>query len=225
MLYGAHEVSTMKPDLLERTAAGLALILVFPVLVVCALAVFLEDRGPILFRQRRIGRHGRPFLLLKLRSMKTKSMGRSITAGNDTRITAVGKRLREYKIDELPQLWNVFRGDMSLVGPRPEVPEYVDLSDPRWQTVLSVNAGITDLASLVFRHEARLLAEQKDAEKFYRDWLLPRKLDLSAHYIRTRSMTSDARLIALTVRQMFVREQLDGKDMAQQFGYQGALHE
>src|SRR5205814_5896559 len=116
--------------------------------------------------------------LLKLRSMKAMSMGRRITARNDTRITAVGRRLREYKIDELPQLWNVFRGDMSLVGPRPEVPEYVDLSDPRWQTVLSVKAGITDLASLVLRNEERLLSEQMDAEIFYRDWLLPQKLEL-----------------------------------------------
>jgi lipopolysaccharide/colanic/teichoic acid biosynthesis glycosyltransferase len=219
------KLSAIKPDLFERSAAGLALIVVLPVLAVCALAIFVEDRGPVLFRQRRTGKHGTPFLLLKLRSMKSMSMGRSITARNDTRITAVGRRLREYKIDELPQLWNVFRGDMSLVGPRPEVPEYVDLSDPRWQTVLSVKAGITDLASLVFRNEERLLSEQKDAEKFYRDWLLPHKLDLSAHYIRTRSLTSDARLIALTLRHVFVRGQLDRNDIAQQFAYQGELHE
>jgi lipopolysaccharide/colanic/teichoic acid biosynthesis glycosyltransferase len=213
------KLSAMKADVFERSAAGLALIVVLPVLAVCAMAIFLEDRGPILFRQRRTGKHGTPFLLLKLRSMKSMSIGRNITVRNDTRITAVGRRLREYKIDELPQLWNVFRGDMSLVGPRPEVPEYVDLSDPRWQTVLSVKAGITDLASLVFRNEERLLSEQKDAEKFYRDWLLPQKLDLSAHYIRTRSLTSDARLIALTVKHVFVRGQLDGNAIAQQFAY------
>lgn len=215
----------MKADLFERSAAGLALIAVLPVLAVCALAIFLEDRGPVLFRQRRTGKHGRPFLLLKLRSMRSMSMGRSITARNDPRITAVGRRIRQYKIDELPQLWNVFRGDMSVVGPRPEVPEYVDLSDPRWQTVLSVNAGITDLASLVFRNEERLLAEQKDPEKFYRDCVLPLKLELSAHYITTRSLTSDARLIALTLKHIFVRGQLDRNDIAEQFAYQGALHE
>ncbi len=215
----------MKRDLFERTAAGLALVVVFPVLAICAVAVFLEDRGPILFRQYRAGKHGRSFLLLKLRSMKAMSGGASITVRNDSRITAVGRRLREYKIDELPQLWNVVRGEMSLIGPRPEVPEYVDLSDLRWQTVLSVKPGITDLASLVFRHEERLLAGQNNAEKFYRHWLLPRKLDLSAHYIRTRSLASDIRLIVLTFKHIFVRGQLDRTEIAQQFAYQGALYE
>jgi lipopolysaccharide/colanic/teichoic acid biosynthesis glycosyltransferase len=219
------KLSAMKPDLCERSAALLALIVVLPILIVCALAIFLEDRGPILFRQRRTGRHGRPFLLFKLRSMKSMSIGCSITATSDKRITGVGRRIRRYKLDELPQLWNVVRGDMSVVGPRPEVPEYVDLSDPRWQTVLAVNAGITDLASLVFRNEERLLAEQSDAEKFYRDWLLPQKLDLSAHYIRTRSLTSDAKLIALTLRHIFARNQVDRNNIEQQFAYRGALHE
>lgn len=215
----------MNRDLFERAIAGLALITLSPVLLVCAFAVFLEDRGAVLFRQRRTGQNGRSFFLLKLRSMKPTSKGRSITARNDERITAVGRLLREYKIDELPQLWNVLRGDMSLVGPRPEVPEYVDLSDPRWQVVLSVKPGITDLASLVFRHEERLLAEQSNVEQFYRDWLLPRKLDLSVHYIRTRSLASDVRLVALTLRLIFVRRQLEQNEIAQQFAYQGALYE
>src|SRR4051812_37156282 len=98
------KLSAMKPDLFERSAALLALIVVLPVLVVCALAIFLEDRGPVLFRQRRTGRHGRPFLLIKLRSMKSMSLGYSITATNDKRITGVGRRIRRYKVDELPQL-------------------------------------------------------------------------------------------------------------------------
>lgn len=213
----------MKRDLFERTAAGLALIGAIPVLAVCALAVLLEDWGPVIFRQPRIGKNGRSFLLLKLRSMKPMSTGGKITARSDTRITAVGRRLREYKIDELPQLWNIVRGEMSLVGPRPEVAEYVDLLDPRWQTVLSVKPGLADLASLVFRHEERLLAEQMDAEKYYRNRLLPRKLDLSVHYIGTRSLTSDIRLIALTLRYILLRDQLDRNAIAQRFAYRETL--
>jgi lipopolysaccharide/colanic/teichoic acid biosynthesis glycosyltransferase len=131
--------------------------------------------------------------------------------------------LREYKIDELLQLWNVFRGDMSFVGPRPEVPEYVDLSDPRWRAVLAVTPGITDLASLVFRHEERLLSGHSDVEKFYREWLLPRKLDLSTHYLRTRSLATDARLIALTLKHVFFRGEFDLDDIARQFAYKGTL--
>jgi lipopolysaccharide/colanic/teichoic acid biosynthesis glycosyltransferase len=213
----------MKRNLFGPAVAGFAFIAVFPLLAVCAVAIFLEDRGPVLFRQLRIGKNGKPFLLLKLRSMKSSSSGSSITAGGDSRITAIGRLLREYKIDELPQLWNVFRGDMSFVGPRPEVPEYVDLSDPRWRAVLSVTPGITDLASLVFRHEERLLSGYSDAEKFYRELLLPQKLDLSAHYVRTRSRATDARLIALTLKHVFIRGEFDRHDIARQFAYRGTL--
>ena len=211
----------MKRRLLERVLALAALALASPLLAACALAIVLEDRGAVLFRQRRIGKHGRPFLLLKLRSMKPSTKGRSVTASGDARITAVGRLLREYKIDELPQLWNVFRGEMSFVGPRPEVPEYVDLSDARWRFVLSVRPGITDLASLIFRHEERLLAGQSDVERFYRESLLPGKLDLSAHYVRTQSLTTDLRLIALTLRHILIRSEFDRDDIARQFSYQG----
>jgi lipopolysaccharide/colanic/teichoic acid biosynthesis glycosyltransferase len=193
------------------------------VLAICAAAIILTDRGPVLYRQSRAGKNGRAFSLLKLRSMKAASQGRSITANNDTRITKIGRILRDYKIDELPQLWNVCRGDMSIVGPRPEVPEYVDLTDERWQTVLSVRPGLTDLASLVFRHEELLLSRQQDAERFYREWLLPRKLDLSAHYTRTRSLVTDARLIVLTLTHIVLRGERDRREIARQFDYQGAL--
>jgi lipopolysaccharide/colanic/teichoic acid biosynthesis glycosyltransferase len=212
-----------REDLLERIVAGLSLVLVFPVIMACAVAVFFEDRGAVLFRQCRVGKNGRPFLLWKLRSMKSLSSGSNITARTDDRITAVGKLLRAYKLDELPQLWNVFCGDMSFVGPRPEIPEYVALLDPRWQVVLSVKPGIVDLASLAFRNEEDLLSEQDSPEKFYRDWLLPRKLDLSAHYIRMRSLPTDARLVALTFRHILFRGNLDRQKVARQFAYEGAL--
>jgi lipopolysaccharide/colanic/teichoic acid biosynthesis glycosyltransferase len=177
----------------------------------------------VFFRQRRMGRNGRAFDLVKLRSMKRVASGGKITARNDSRITTVGKMLRKYKIDELPQLWNVFRGDMSFIGPRPEVPEYVDLSDERWQKVLLVKPGITDLASLAFRNEEDLLGDQGDVASFYRDWLLPRKLDLSAHYIRTRSFFTDVKLIALTLRHIAFPRQHDRHQIAKQFAYGGSL--
>jgi lipopolysaccharide/colanic/teichoic acid biosynthesis glycosyltransferase len=210
-------------DAISPIAAVLALITVAPIVAVCALALVIEDDRPVFFRQHRIGKNGKIFDLVKLRSMKKVSSGTKITARNDSRVTTVGKVLRKYKIDELPQLWNVLRGEMGFIGPRPEVPEYVDLSDQRWQRVLSVKPGITDLASLAFRNEEDLLGEQGDVASFYRDWLLPRKLDLSAHYIQTRSFTTDVKLIALTLRHIALPRQHDRHQVAKQFAYEGSL--
>jgi lipopolysaccharide/colanic/teichoic acid biosynthesis glycosyltransferase len=210
-------------EAISQIAAVLALITVAPVVAVCAFALAVEDGGPVFFCQHRIGKNGKVFDLVKLRSMKKASSGTKITARNDSRITTVGRVLRKYKIDELPQLWNVFRGDMSFIGPRPEVPEYVDLSDKRWQRVLSVKPGITDLASLAFRNEEDLLGKQGNVASFYRDWLLPRKLDLSAHYIQTRSFTTDAKLIALTLRHIALPRLHDRHQVAKQFAYEGSL--
>jgi lipopolysaccharide/colanic/teichoic acid biosynthesis glycosyltransferase len=210
-------------DLITRIAAGLSLIAIAPIVAACALALVVEGGGPVFFRQRRIGQNGRPFVLLKLRSMRQVSSGSKVTAQSDPRITVVGRVLRKYKIDELPQLWNILRGDMSFVGPRPEVPEYVDLSDPRWQSVLSVKPGITDLASLAFRNEENVLYGERDTDKFYREWLLPRKLDLSAYYIRTRSLTTDAKLIALTLRHTVLPHQHNRHQIAKKFAYEGPL--
>jgi lipopolysaccharide/colanic/teichoic acid biosynthesis glycosyltransferase len=216
-------VHIMGSNWFGRIAAGVGLVATSPLLAACALAIRIENRGPILFRQVRMGINGKRFFLLKLRSMRSASSGTSITAGGDSRITKVGQLLRDYKLDELPQLWNVFRGDMNFIGPRPEVPEYVDLSDARWRAVLSVPPGITDLASLVFRHEERLLADCGDVETFYRECLLPRKLEISAHYARTRSTLSDIRLIALTIRHAFLRTELNHNKIARQFSYGGNL--
>jgi lipopolysaccharide/colanic/teichoic acid biosynthesis glycosyltransferase len=208
-------------DLFTRIAAGLLLIAAAPLLAVCAVAILLEIGRPVLFRQLRIGRSGRPFQILKLRTMKFAVGSCNITADGDTRITLSGRMMRRYKIDEFPQLWNVLCGEMNFIGPRPEVPEYVDLSDRRWQTVLSVRPGITDLASLAFRNEEILLSQQHDIERFYHDWLLPRKLDMSAHYIRHRGFTSDAKLLVLTIRHSLVPRQHDPTHIAQEFEYRG----
>jgi lipopolysaccharide/colanic/teichoic acid biosynthesis glycosyltransferase len=191
-------------DLFDRTA-GLAGLVVFSPLWIPALAAILaEDGAPGLYRQQRIGRNGVPFLLWKLRSMRnTVNNGPQITASNDNRITRTGRVIRKYKIDELPQFWNLFTGHMSLVGPRPEVPRYVDLADPTWQRVLAVRPGITDLATLVYRNEEELLAAAPDPERYYRDTLLKAKLRLNLEYLEHRTWWTDLKLIALTARYSF----------------------
>ena len=208
-------------DLVSRLAAGLLLIGSAPVLGICAICIFLEDGRPVLFRQLRIGRSGRSFQILKLRTMRRAVGNRKITADGDSRITKAGRLMRRYKIDELPQLWNVICGEMNFIGPRPEVPEFVDASDGRWRTVLSVRPGITDLASLAFRNEEILLSQQPDVERFYRNWLLPKKLDMSAHYIRTRCFTADVKLLALTIQHSLVPQQYEPTRIARQFRYRG----
>jgi lipopolysaccharide/colanic/teichoic acid biosynthesis glycosyltransferase len=203
----------------ERVIALLGLLVSMPVLAIAAAAVLLEDGRPVLFRQRRLGRGGRPFLLLKLRSMRRASGGLQITAGTDPRITTAGRFLRKYKLDELPQLWNVARGEMSLIGPRPEVPDYVDPGDPLWREVLSIRPGISDLASLVYRNEQELLRDVADPDSFYRLTLLPRKLKLSLHYNCIRSLLTDIRLLLLTIRYSVFSSEGDPEKILKAFGY------
>ena len=178
--------------------AIVGLLLLAPVLGGIALAIALTDGLPVFFRQSRVGRNGKPFQLLKFRSMRSSTTGPHITGAGDARITRLGAFLRHYKLDELPQLWNVLRGDMRLVGPRPEVPRFVDMTDPTWQAVLSVKPGITDLASLLYRHEEELLAEVNNVEDHYRNTILPAKLALNLEYLSVRTFWSDLKLICLT---------------------------
>lgn len=180
------------------------LILLSPVLLMAALLVLAFDGRPVLFRQTRIGRNGQPFRLVKFRTMRSRSCGSPITVLNDGRVTPIGRWLRKLKIDELPQLWNVLRGEMSLIGPRPEVPEFVELSDARWHKVLEVRPGITDLASLAFRNEEDLLGPAADPELHYRSVILPQKLHLNLHYQRSRSFSRDLKLLWMTARYSFV---------------------
>ena len=162
--------------------AGLALL--SPVLATLALWILLCDGAPVLFSQMRVGRLGKHFRIWKFRTMRPGAAGGSITAAGDTRITAAGAVLRKFKLDELPQLFNVLRGDMSLVGPRPEMPEYVDRESPMWQAVLQVPPGITDLATLVYRDEEALLSAHSDTDRFYREAVLPAKLRLNLAYLQ-----------------------------------------
>ncbi|MEM9074585.1 MAG: sugar transferase, partial [Myxococcota bacterium] len=142
--------------------------------------------------------HGRPFTMLKLRTMRTDNAGASITADGDSRITPIGRILRKTKLDELPELWNVARGDMSLVGPRPEVPQLVDLESPLWREVLLHRPGITDPVTLRLRNEEELLASASNPETFYREVLQPYKLRGYAEYGRLRSTVSDVRVLVDT---------------------------
>jgi lipopolysaccharide/colanic/teichoic acid biosynthesis glycosyltransferase len=183
-----------------RLGALVGLVLLAPVLAAAALAVLLDDGWPILYRQTRVGRRNRPFQLLKFRSMRNVSGGPVITAAADPRVTRTGRILRKFKLDELPQLWNVVRGDMSLVGSRPEVPRYVDYGDGRWRQVLEDLPGLTDLATLVYRNEEELLAAAADPEAYYREVVLPDKLQLNLRYQRGRTLFSDLRLIFITVK-------------------------
>ena len=201
--------SALAKAIFDRLSAGAGLVIASPLFLLAALAVMLEDRLPIVFRQARIGRHGKPFQLLKFRSMCTNVPGARITAGKDPRLTRVGKLLRRYKIDELPQLWNVLKGEMSLVGPRPEVPAFVDTGDPAWQVVLQVRPGITDLATLVYRNEEEILASSDDPETYYRDTILPSKLIMNLQYMRAGSLWLDLKLILLTIRYSFFPASFD----------------
>lgn len=186
----------------DLVVSGLALVAALPILAIVALVVRLDTPGPVLFRQVRVGRHGRPFEILKFRTMADRpaTSGHEITFHRDPRITRSGNFLRHWKLDELPQLWNVFRGDMSIVGPRPEVPKYVALySDQDRALVLSVRPGITDPASIKYRSESEMLSGADDPEKLYREVILPDKVSLAVDYARTVSLGRDIAIIGQTL--------------------------
>lgn len=189
----------------DLLASSMGLILLAPVMAVIAIVVRRESEGPALFQQERVGRWGRPFTLLKFRTMTVpKSQdGPLITSAGDSRVTQVGRILRSTKLDELPQLINVVRGDMSIVGPRPEVPKYVAMwPDEDRRVILSVRPGITDPATVRLRREEQILAEQPDPEKFYREELLPQKARNYREYVETRTNVIDLAIIARTLREV-----------------------
>lgn len=185
-------------DILVSAFSILAL---FPLGLLIAIAVKLSDGGPVLYRQSRVGQFGRPFGILKFRTMVVgaERMGPSVTQGRDPRITAVGRLLRKTKLDELPQLWNVLKGEMSFVGPRPEVPRYVDTYTPEQRQVLLLKPGITDLASLLFRDEETLLRGVPDVEDFYVRYCMPKKIALNLEHAARCSLLKDAWIMLRTV--------------------------
>jgi lipopolysaccharide/colanic/teichoic acid biosynthesis glycosyltransferase len=181
--------------------SGLGLITLWPVGLVIGLLIKLTDGGPIFYRQTRIGQFGRPFRIWKFRSMIVHAdrLGGPLTQAGDPRITRVGRWLRQSKLDELPQLWNVFLGEMSFVGPRPELEMYVKHYTPAQRELLQFKPGLTDLATLLFRNEAALLRGTEDVEAFYLRYCLPRKLALNLEYVRRANLLGDLWVMAQTL--------------------------
>jgi lipopolysaccharide/colanic/teichoic acid biosynthesis glycosyltransferase len=186
--------------LFDVTASAFGIVLLAPLLIVVALVVRHDSPGPILFRQRRVGRDGVLFDILKFRTLQVAADSEGMAFDVGSRVTRIGAVLRRTKLDELPQLFNVLAGSMSLVGPRPEVPAYVAHYPERDRALLlSVQPGITDLASLRFRNESDYLAREADPERAYLDKILPRKLRLARYYVRRRSLCFDVMLIWQTI--------------------------
>ena len=202
----ADVLARRRPQLIAKRAMDIvlsagALAVLWPLLLLIALAIVIDDPGPVFYRQVRVGRNGKTFRIFKFRSMVTDAdkKGLAITVGRDSRITRVGAILRKTKLDELAQLLNVLFGQMSFVGPRPEVPKYVDMYTPYQRQVLLVRPGITDYASIAYRNENDLLAGADDPERMYIEQIMPDKIELNMKYLREISPLADIRLIFKTI--------------------------
>lgn len=177
------------------------LVVLSPLFLIIAIKIHSESSGPVFFRQSRVGRFGKDFIMYKFRTMAPGSDKKGLlTIGErDSRVTKTGYWLRKYKLDELPQLINVFLGDMSLVGPRPEVRKYVDMYNEEQKSVLNVRPGITDVASVKFRNENKILSNSENPEQFYISNIMPEKIQMNLEYIRNRSITKDFKVILNTI--------------------------
>lgn len=179
----------------------IGVIILSPIFIIVSIAIKIDSEGSVLFLQKRVGRYGKEFNIYKFRTMVTDAerLGKQITVGKDNRITRVGAFLRKFKIDELPQLFNVLKGDMSLVGPRPEVPKYVDLYTDEQRKVLDVRPGITDMASLRYKDENDILGKVENPEEYYINVIMKDKLRLNLEYIEKSNVFFDIYLIVKTV--------------------------
>ena len=188
-------------------ASGLGLICLSPLFAVLAVWIKCDSRGPVFYRQVRVGKDNRDFRLFKFRSMRPDSdrLGLITVGGHDPRVTRSGYYIRRYKLDEFPQLINVFKGDMSLVGPRPEVRKYVDMYTPEQMRVLSVRPGITSLASIRYRNENEILAKADDPDRCYIEKVMPDKLAIDLEYVDRATLWNDIRLIFSTFREIIMK--------------------
>ena len=193
--------------LFDIILSSIGLIVIFPFLLFSVILIKLSSKGPVFYRGKRIGFHGKLFRIFKFRTMVTdaEKLGGPSTADDDPRITKVGRLLRKYKLDELPQLINVLKGEMSFVGPRPEVQHYVDMFTEEEKAILSVRPGITDWASLWNPDEGAILAGSSDPEKAYMEKIRPQKLKLQMKYVREQSFWSDLKIIFLTLKAIVIR--------------------
>ena len=196
-----NKVNRAVKRIFDFIASLIGIIIILPILIIVAICIKLDSRGKVLFLQKRVGKDGKPFYIYKFRTMVTdaENLGKQITVGKDSRITKVGAFLRKYKIDELPQLFNVLKGDMSLVGPRPEVPKYVELYTKEERKVLEVRPGITDLASLRYSDENDILGKVENPEEYYINIIMKDKLKLNLEYIEKSNIIFDIYLIIKTI--------------------------
>jgi sugar transferase len=187
----------------DITLSLFGLIILLPFMLIIAILIKIDSKGSIFFKQIRVTKGGREFKILKYRTMRVGSDKYSqITVGKDKRITEIGSFLRKYKLDEIPQLINVLVGDMSLVGPRPEVPKYVNLYTEEQKEILKVRAGITDYASIEFSNENDLLASEENPEKAYIEKVMPKKIELNKKYLSEISVLTDIKIILLTIKKI-----------------------
>jgi len=191
----------MSKRIFDLLFSVISLIILSPLFFFISILVKLDSQGPIFFKQIRIGHKGKKFHVYKFRTMikEAEKTGERLTSNNDTRITKIGRLLRKYKIDEFPQLINVFKGEMSFVGPRPELPEYVEVFRNDYDYILKVKPGITDFASIKFRDESKLIKNGENAEYIYINKILPQKIKLYKKYVKNNSLKLDIYLIILTI--------------------------
>jgi len=197
-------MKTNKKRLFDILLSSLGLLFLSPLFILIAISIAIDSKGPIIFRQTRVGRNMRDFNLIKFRTMFTQMQNNSLlTIGNhDHRITKVGYWLRKYKIDELPQLLNILKGEMSFVGPRPEVRKYVNLYNDEQRYVLSIKPGITDWASVEFCNENELLKHAEDPEAYYIERIIPAKIQQNMRYINHHDILTDFKIIWLTINRI-----------------------
>ena len=193
----------MLKRIFDITLSLFGLIILLPFMLIIAILIKIDSKGPVFFKQIRVTKNGKEFKIFKYRTMRVGSDKYSqITVGKDGRITKIGSFLRKYKLDEIPQLINVLIGDMSLVGPRPEVPKYVALYTDEQKEILKVRAGITDYASIEFSDENDLLASEEEPEKAYIEKIMPKKIELNKKYLSETSVLTDIRIILLTIKKI-----------------------
>lgn len=182
----------------------LLIFLIIPIAVI-AIVVKCDSKGPVMFRQERVTKYGRRFKIFKFRTMvvNAESLGTMVTTDSDSRVTRIGRKLRKYRLDELPQVFNVLSGSMTVVGTRPEVPKYVDMYEDKYYATLLLPAGITSLASIMYKDEEKLLASTEDADKVYVETILPEKMKYNLEYTEHFSFGSDVKLMFKTVKEVF----------------------
>ena len=200
------ELSRLK-RLFDIIFSLIGLVILFPFFLFIGILIKFGSRGPVFYRGVRIGRFGKPFKIYKFRTLvvNAERIGGPSTAGDDFRITKIGKILRKYKLDELPQLIDVLRGKMSFVGPRPEVPFYANMFTKEEKTILSIRPGITDWASLWNSNEGTILAGSPDPEKTYQEKIRPKKIELQLKYVREKSFATDLRIVLQTLKKLIER--------------------